>query len=138
MPLLKPEAAGRILPLTMAAPHPQRLPLPTVLRSALLGYCPNCLLGKMFRGFLRPVSSCDICGMPFERDGGTWTATAFLMYLLICTALAAEGLALGLLFGIFPGFMAVLGISAVLLLLLLYRPVRGLWVWCLWKSGFLG
>jgi DNA polymerase-3 subunit delta' len=45
---------------------------------------------------------------------------------------------LALLFGFFPGFTAVLGASAAGLLLLLHRPVRGLWVWCLWRLGYLG
>lgn len=121
----------------MAVVRPQRLRLPTVLRSAFLGYCPNCLLGKLFNGQLRPRASCAVCGMPFEHEGSTFTMTAFIHYMLICACLTVEGLALGLIFGIFPGFMAVLGASAIVLFLLLHRPVRGLWVWCLWKMGLL-
>lgn len=122
----------------MAAPRQQRLPLPTVLRSAILGNCPNCILGRLFHGPLRPRSSCDVCGMVFEGDGSAWMGTAFLMYLIACALLIVEGVVLGLLFGIFPGFTAVIGISAVLIILLSYRWARGLWVWCLWKCGFLG
>jgi uncharacterized protein (DUF983 family) len=122
----------------MAAPHRQRLPLPTVLRSALLGYCPNCLLGTLFDGWLKPRIDCDVCGMSFERDSSTWLGTAFFMYLIACALLIGEGVILGLLFGIFPGFTATIGSSAVVLIVLSYRSARGLWVWCLWKVGYLG
>jgi len=120
------------------AQQPERLPTPTLLRTAFLGYCPNCLLGKLFNGLMRPRSSCAVCGMPFEYEGGTFTMTAFILYLLICAALAVEGLLLALIFGIFPGFRWVLGGSALVLYLVMNRPVRGLWVWCLWRLGYLG
>lgn len=111
--------------------------MPALLRSAFLGYCPNCLLGRLFDGLMRPRSGCNVCGMKFEHEGSTFTMTAFIHYMLICLFLTIEGLTLGLVFGIFPGFMVVLGASAVVLFLLLHRPVRGLWVWCLWRMGLL-
>lgn len=76
--------------------------------------------------------------MPFEHQGGTFTMTAFILYFLICAALTVEGVVLALMFGFFSGFIAVLGASAAVLLLVLHRPVRGLWVWCLWRLGYLG
>lgn len=117
--------------------RPERLPLSSALRSAFVGYCPNCLLGRHFRGLLRPNSACDVCGMLFEHQGETCTATAVILYFLIMFGLAVEGLTLGLVFGIFPGFIPVLVLSAAALFMLLHRPVRGLWVWCLWRMGFL-
>lgn len=117
---------------------PARLTTSTLLRTAFLGYCPNCLLGKLFNGLMRPRRSCAVCGMPFEYEGGTFTMTAFILYMLICAALAVEGLLLALIFGIFPGFRWVLGGSALVLYLVMNRPVRGLWVWCLWRMGYLG
>src|SRR5690606_16780591 len=73
----------------------------------------------------------------FEHQGETCTATAVILYFLIMFGLAVEGLTLGLVFGIFPGFIPVLVLSAAALFVLLHRPVRGLWVWCLWRMGFL-
>ena len=35
-----------------------------LLRSAFQGYCPNCMLGKLFNGLLRPRHACAVCGMP--------------------------------------------------------------------------
>jgi uncharacterized protein (DUF983 family) len=122
----------------MAAPDRKRLTLPTVLHSAVLGYCPNCLLGQLFCGFLRPLRACDVCGMEFELDSSTWLGTAFLMYLLASFLLIAEGVLLGVLFGVFPGLTAVLGVSGILIIVISYRSARGLWVWCLWKTGLLG
>jgi uncharacterized protein (DUF983 family) len=117
--------------------RPETLPLSTALRSAFMGYCPNCLLGRIFRGPLRPHRACDVCGMLFEHQGETCMATAVILYFLICFGLAVEGLTLGLAFGLFPGFVPLLIASAAVLYLLLHRPVRGLWVWCLWRMGFL-
>ena len=122
----------------MAVAPARKLPLRSLLRSAVHGYCPNCLLGTLFSGLLRPRAACTVCGMPFEHQGGTFTMTAFILYLLVCSALTVEGVVLALLFGFFPGFIAVLGVSALALLLVLHRPVRGLWVWCLWRLGYLG
>lgn len=127
----------RILPTIVAATSHDRRPVPSFLRSAFLGYCPNCLLGKLFDGLLRPRHQCTVCGLAFEHEGSTFTMTAFIHYMLICAFLTIEGLTLGLIFGIFPGFMLVLGASATVLFLLLHRPVRGLWVWCLWKMELL-
>lgn len=121
----------------MASTHHGRSSTPRFLRSAFLGYCPNCLLGSLFRGLLRPRHECGVCGMPFEHEGSTFTMTAFIHYMLLCTLLTIEGLALGLTFGLFPGFMLVLGVSGAAIFLLLHRPVRGLWVWCLWRMGLL-
>jgi hypothetical protein len=59
------------------------------------------------------------------------------MYFIACALLIGEGVVLGLLLGIFPGFMAVIGASALVIILLSYRSARGLWVWCLWRPGFL-
>lgn len=120
------------------APPPKRLRLPTVLRSVLGGHCPNCVLGKLFNGFLRPRRCCDICGITFEADSSTWLGTAFLMYLLASFLLIVEGVGLGLLFGLFPGFGALMGVSAILVILFSYRSARGFWVWCLWQVGYLG
>lgn len=122
----------------MAVVPARQLPLTALLRSAFLGYCPNCLLGRLFDGIWRPRRTCAVCGMAFEHHGGTFTMTAFILYWLVCAALMVEGVVLALLFGFFTGFIAVLGLSAAALLLMLHRPVRGLWVWCLWRLGYLG
>ena len=38
-------------------------PVTTYLRRGLLGRCPCCGEGRMFRGYLRKVSDrCDVCG----------------------------------------------------------------------------
>ncbi|HEX7039704.1 MAG TPA: hypothetical protein VF202_06315 [Trueperaceae bacterium] len=117
--------------------RPETLPLSAALRSAFLGYCPNCMLGRIFRGLLRPKAACDVCGMLFEHQGETCTATAVILYFLICFGLGIEGLTLGLIFGLFPGFIPLLIVSAAVMFVVLHRPVRGLWVWCLWRLGFL-
>lgn len=117
--------------------RPERLPLAAALSSAARGYCPNCLLGRVFRAPFRPRDACEVCGMLFEHQGETCTATAVILYFLICFGLTVEGLALGLTLGIFPGLVPLLLVSAALMYVVLHRPVRGVWVWCLWRMGFL-
>lgn len=121
----------------MATRRDPRISNLTALATAVRGYCPNCFLGRLFKGMLRPELGCDVCGLVYERDSSTWLGTAFVLYLLASFGLIAEGVALGLLFGIFPGFVAVMGTSAIVLVAAAYRPARGLWVWCLWRVGFI-
>ena len=107
------------------------------LRRALQGYCPNCLMGHLFEGLIRPRMGCDVCLLVYERDSSTWMGAAFFIYLTTCLLVAAEGVTLALLFGFFPGLVAILGVSVPLVAGLLYRPVRGVWIWFLWRLGFL-
>ena len=37
-------------------------PLWTAMKRGLLGRCPNCGEGKLFRGFTKTVDSCSVCG----------------------------------------------------------------------------
>ncbi len=106
-----------------------------MVRSSLFGECPNCVFGHLFDGPFRAHKHCASCGMCLEPDGSNGLGTGFVVYVLALFLLGFEGVALGLLFGLFPGFAWVLALSAVLLVVLLYRPVRGWWVWLLWTLG---
>jgi|SRR5690625_2499786 len=113
------------------------MPLLTALWSAVRGYCPNCMLGRLFKGFIKPKLGCDVCGMVYERDTSTWTGVAFFLYFALCFLVAAEGLILALTFGLFPGFTYVMIAAALLQVSFAWRPIRGVWVWWLWRVGFL-
>lgn len=47
--------------------------------------CPNCGLGKAFRGFFTMNASCDVCGYRFEREEGYWTG-AMIVNIAACEA----------------------------------------------------
>jgi len=72
------------------------------------------MLGRLFKGFIRPTLGCDVCGMVYERDTSTWTGIAFFLYFALCFLVAVEGLILALTFGLFDGFAAVMIAVALL------------------------
>lgn len=114
-----------------------------MLRSTFFGDCPNCVFGHLFDGplHLHARDRCEECGMHFDPgggDGSTWLGAAFLVYFVAMALLFAEALVLALNFGLFPGFTWLLLGSAVPIVALCYRPLRGWWVWCQWTLGFLG
>lgn len=37
------------------------------IKAGLSGRCPNCGKGRMFRGFLKVVETCETCGFDFTR-----------------------------------------------------------------------
>jgi uncharacterized protein (DUF983 family) len=106
-----------------------------MLRSTLFGDCPNCVFGKLFDGPLRARKHCASCDMCLSPDDSNWLGAGVLVYLAVLVLIAVEGVALGLLFGLFSGFLWVLLLSAVVLVVALYRPARGWWVWWLWTLG---
>src|SRR5690606_10165437 len=103
----------------------RRLPLITALRSAFLGYCPNCLLGRLFTGLLKPAESCSVCGMLVEHHSESFTMTTSINYVQVCFALVVECLSLGHSFDFYPGLSAGMPASAAGFFLVLHRPVRG-------------
>lgn len=111
-----------------------------MLRATFRGDCPNCVFGHLFDGPFRARRRCDVCDMCFEPndDGSNALGAAYLVLTVVPILLIAEGVGLGLAFGLFPGFGVVLALSAVVLVALGYRPARGWWVWCQWTFGFLG
>ena len=78
-----------------------------------------------------------MCSIVFHRDSSVWTGALFFIYLLTCVLVAAEGVTLWLLFGLFPGYSLVLIASVPLVAALVFRPVRNVWIWFLWYMRFL-
>ena len=108
-----------------------------MVRSTFFGECPNCVFGHIFAGPVRARRRCDNCGMSFDADGSNWLSVGFLCYLFGAIVVAAEGLILGVTFGLFRGFEWVLLASGAVVVVASYRPLYGWWVWCLWTFGFL-
>ena len=62
---------------------------PSVVFASLLGRCPRCGKGKLFRGFLTVAAACGVCGLDFSRfEAGDGPA---VFVILIVGAIVAGG-----------------------------------------------
>lgn len=104
---------------------------------ATLGGCPACGAGGAFAGVYALRERCASCGVRFERDGGSWLGAAVLSYavaIVVCAAvtwwlLARGGPAVDRLEWWLVG-------TSVATVVLVYRPVKGWWLWCMWAAGW--
>jgi uncharacterized protein (DUF983 family) len=62
---------------------------PGVVRAAVLGLCPRCGQGRLFRGLLSLAPTCTHCGLDFTRLGAGDGPAAFVI--LIVGAIVAGG-----------------------------------------------
>lgn len=69
--------------------HPQKLPSPFV--AGVLGRCPRCGVGSLFKGFLSVKDSCSHCGLKFSfADSGDGPA----FFIILPVGFIVTGLAL--------------------------------------------
>lgn len=103
---------------------------------ATRGGCPACGAPGAFAGAYALRERCRQCGVRFERDPGSWLGAAVLAYglaIVACALVAWWIVARG-------GARLValewwLVATAVATVLLVYRPVKGWWLWCMWVAG---
>lgn len=103
---------------------------------AMRGLCPNCRRGRMFASLYGLKPTCPVCGVRFERDTGSWLGASVMAYIVAIGVLVVEAAVLIPLYGLFVGLAWVLLGTAVAAVFLLYRPVKGWWVWWMWAAGF--
>ena len=104
--------------------------------SATKGLCPNCQKVGVFSSFWGVADTCPNCGVRFERESGAWLGAWVMAYTVAVLLIAVEAGALIIAFGLFRGLEWVLVVSGILFVVLLYRPVKGWWLWWLWAAGF--
>jgi uncharacterized protein (DUF983 family) len=105
---------------------------PTLFR----GRCPNCSQGDLFKNYLVAHATCNVCGVRFERDPGSFLVLLGLNYLF---AILVTGVAAWILianFGLFNGLTPILAGVGALTLILAYHPNKALYIWILWVFGF--
>jgi uncharacterized protein (DUF983 family) len=104
---------------------------------ATRGGCPACGGPGAFRSLYALRPHCTHCGVRFERDAGSWLGAAVIAYAFAIAACAlvawwfvarAGGLGEGL-----EWWLVATGVATVLLV---YRPVKGWWTWCMWAAGW--
>ena len=102
----------------------------------LRGRCPACGAPGAFAGPYRLRRACSLCGVVFERDGGSWLGATVLAYgaaivaMVVVAAVTIPGR------GLYPGLELWLIASASATVLVLYRPIKGFWLWVTWAAGW--
>ena len=70
------------------------VPLALAIRRGVLGLCPNCGAGKLFRGYLKQVQTCSSCGEELGHiradDAPAWLTILVTGHLVVFTALGVE------------------------------------------------
>lgn len=103
---------------------------------ATRGHCPNCGSAGVFTSFWGVTDTCPNCEVRFERESGAWLGAWVLAYTAAIVVLVIEALVLILRFGLFQGLEWVLVVSGIVAVVLLYRPIKGWWLWWMWAAGF--
>jgi len=102
---------------------------------ATFGGCPNCAQGRMFTGLYTVRPTCTVCGVRYERDSGAWLGAMVVAYGLAVLAVIIVAVATIIPWGLYQGLEWVLVGTGVASVLLLYRPVKGFWIWSMWAAG---
>jgi uncharacterized protein (DUF983 family) len=103
---------------------------------AMRGRCPACGAPGAFAGAYRLRRACERCGVVFERDPGSFLGATVLAYAVAVAAMAVVAIATVPGRGLYPGLEGWLIASATATVLLLYRPVKGWWLWAIWAAGW--
>ena len=105
------------------------------IRAGLLCRCPNCGQGRLFRGFLKVVDACAVCGFDFTRLNTGDGAAIFIMQiaggLVVFTALFIQ-------IAYAPPIWAMLAVALPLaggLSLGLMRPGKGVMIALQMRNG---
>lgn len=102
---------------------------------ATRGVCPHCGEGWIFRGIWSVRETCESCGVRFERDSGAWLGALVIAYTAGIVAVLVVGAATIVLWGLYQGIEWALIAAGLVTILLLYRPIKGFWIWSLWVAG---
>src|SRR5579871_281405 len=72
---------------TVPLAAPEARPLATVIRRALLGKCPKCGKGALYRAYLKQVDSCAVCGESYRHiraeDGPPWLTILLTGHIIV-------------------------------------------------------
>lgn len=112
--------------------------MPTILKRALAGRCPNCGKGPLFRAYLKPVDHCTACGERYGHiradDGPAWLTIlvvghicAFLLLVVLPRTNWPEWVS-----------MIVWPVTALGLALILLPRAKGLFIALIWRTNCTG
>jgi len=105
--------------------------------SAMFGRCPACGEGKVYKGWMQLHDKCNVCGVVYQRDPGSWTGATVVGYMVgaifACLLIMVMWMT-GRLFE--PGANWIVALSTVAFQLLVLHFVKGIWVGILYEGGF--
>ena len=107
----------------------------------LLGRCPHCGEGKLFRSFLKTVDSCEACGEEFHHHRAD-DLPAYLVVVIVGHIVVGAFMGVERMFDLaLWQHLAIWGVLTVTLAVALLQPVKGAIVglqWALYMHGFGG
>jgi uncharacterized protein (DUF983 family) len=106
-----------------------------MLRTTLLGRCPACEEGRIFRGVFAMHRECPACGAVLERNEGNFTGPVVIGYTAGAVAAFVVGFLLYWRLGDRPWLEYAVALTAAAAALLAYRPAKAWFVWLLWATG---
>ncbi|MFA6966949.1 DUF983 domain-containing protein [Bosea sp. (in: a-proteobacteria)] len=129
------------IPIHTSARTPPERDWRMAIGNGLRGRCPHCGEGKLFKGFLKPVDACAVCGEPMHHqrsdDLPPYVVITIVGHIIVGGILLAEKYAdwsMGLHMAIWPALTVILS-------LLLMQPVKGGVIglqWAMRMHGFGG
>jgi uncharacterized protein (DUF983 family) len=114
--------------------NPEKRAWPAI-GNGLLCRCPKCGKGKLYPRFIEQTQQCEVCGEPLGRYN-VGLLLPFVMIMIVAHVLVAVMLDLELRGGGGAGFyLSVMVPLAVVVPLVLLRPVKGAIIGFLWARG---
>lgn len=95
----------------------------------IVGMCPNCGRGRLWRGLFGVQQQCSHCGLVFESKPGDFTGASVLSYSVTTAAALISTFAFYFLAE--PPLMTLMifGLSVtVIVAVITYQPLKGLWI----------
>ena len=95
-------------------------PLPTAIRRAVLGRCPNCGKGALYKSYLKQVDRCPVCGESYGQshadDGPPWLTILLVGHVIVPLIFVVNSLALWPLWAemsVWPALTALLALAVL-------------------------
>ena len=112
-----------------------QVPMKLAARRGILGRCPACGEGKLFRAYLKQVDNCAACGEAFGHinadDAGPWLTIILVGHIFIPLML------IGVAFSTMPAWASAVLWSVIFvgLALAILPRSKGLFIAILWLTG---
>jgi uncharacterized protein (DUF983 family) len=122
----------------MAMTHPAQRDMATAFKRGVLGRCPNCGKGKLFRAYLKVADSCNVCGEELHHQQAD-DAPAYFVIMLVGHIVVPTVLAVEIAFAPPYWLHALLFIPLTIALAVLFlQPIKGAIVGWQWAQGMHG
>jgi uncharacterized protein (DUF983 family) len=112
-------------PITFGGDQQVERPIGRSIKRGLLGRCPKCGDGRLFRAFLKPVDECAVCGEDLHHQRAD-DLPAYIVIVIVGHVLMTGYLLTDMLFPASPWIhLAIWAPLAVLAALVTIQPIKG-------------